>query len=47
MNKPTKYKSINILNVIQRPVVPLNNVEKSKVLNVLNNLFQFIKEKHS
>ncbi len=47
MNAPTKYKSINISNVIERPVVVLNNSEKEKVLNVLNNLFLYIKQKHS
>ena len=47
MNIPTKYKSITISNVIERPAVVLNNSEKTKVLNVLNNVFQYIKEKHS
>jgi hypothetical protein len=47
MIKPIKYKSINVVDLKNRLVIPLSNTQKTKVVNILNKMTNLIKIKHS
>lgn len=47
MIKPTKYKSISTVDLKARQIVPITNVQKAKVVSILQKLSDFIKLKHT
>jgi hypothetical protein len=47
MIKPTKYKSISVVELKNRPVLTLTNTEKTRVFSILNKFTNLIKVKHS
>jgi len=47
MNKPTKYKSIQVSEINNKPVTLLTSAEKLKTSAILTKLIQYIKQKHS